>query len=89
MKPFIASLLQIREIVIPFGQWEMFLMRLFCSLHFYDTLPQRMTFATMPFPHGLARMIDFTVLAEPGLWHTEVLGFLPDRLHPGRFSLPP
>ena len=88
MKPFIASLLRIREIVIPFGQWEMFLMRLFCSLHFYDTLPQRVTFATMPFPHGLARMIDFTVLAEPGLWpDTEGnLGFLPDRVQPSAAS---
>ena len=68
MKPFIASLRRIREIVIPFGQWEMFLMRLFCSLHFYDTLPHQVPFATMPFPNGLARMIDFTVLAQPGLW---------------------
>jgi hypothetical protein len=57
-----ASLRQIREIVIPFGQWEMFLMRLLCSLHFYDILPQRVTFSTMPFPNGLAHIIDFTVL---------------------------
>ena len=54
MKQLLASLRRIREIVIPFGQWEMFLMRLFCSLHFYDTLPQRVTFSTMPFPNGLA-----------------------------------
>ena len=90
MKPFIASLLRIREIVIPFGQWEMFLMRLFCSLHFYDTLPHRVSFATMPFPNGLARMIDFTVLAEPGLWPIlkgiSVFCLIAYTL--GRFSLP-
>ena len=68
MKQFLASLRRIREAVIPFGQWEMLLMRLFCSLHFYETLPHHVTFATMPFPNGLAHVIDFTVLAEPGVW---------------------
>jgi hypothetical protein len=68
MKQFLVRLRQIREIVIPFGQWEMVLMRLFCSLHFYDTLPEHVTFSTMPFPNGLAHIIDFTLLAEPGLW---------------------
>ena len=68
MKPLLASLRRIRENVIPFAQWETLLMRLFCSFHFYDTLPHRVTFATMPFPNGLAGVIDFTFLAEPGLW---------------------
>lgn len=64
----LAKLRQIRDTIIPFGEWEMFLMRLFCSLHFYNILPQRVIFSTMPFPNGLAHIIDFTFLAEPGLW---------------------
>jgi hypothetical protein len=68
MKQLLARLRRMREIVVPFAPWEMVLMRLLCSVHFYDTLPQRIPFATMPFPNGLGHLLDFTFLAEPGLW---------------------
>jgi hypothetical protein len=68
MKELLAILRRRREVVLPFASWEMVLMRLLCSVHFYETLPHRISFSTMPFPNGLGRVIDFTFLAEPGLW---------------------
>jgi hypothetical protein len=90
MKPLLANLLRIRESVIPFAHWELLLMRLFCSFHFYDTLPHRVTFSTMPFPNGLARVIDLTFLSEPGLWPILRTLSIPCLIAYtlGRFSLP-
>ena len=44
MKQLLARLRRMREIVLPFAPWEMVLMRLLCSVHFYDTLPASNSF---------------------------------------------
>ena len=57
-----------RPLEIPFASWEMFLMRVACAVLFFVTLPQTVVLDEMQKPHGLGRMVNLTILAEPGLW---------------------
>ena len=90
MKTWLDQIAKFREVVIPFASWEMFLMRLFCSILFYDALADGVEFATMPYPHGFGKWIDVTFLAQPGLWDTLKLLTIPFLLAYtlGRFTLP-
>lgn len=73
----LSRLKGIREVIIPFAGWEMFIMRLAFAWYFYDLLPDLIGFKTMPFPNSLGHWIDFTVVADPTVWSTLRLILLP------------
>lgn len=74
----LSRLKGVREIVIPFAGWEMFVMRAAFSWYFfYEVLPDGISFKTMPFPNSLGHWIDFTFASAPGVWGTLKLLAIP------------
>lgn len=90
MKNLLSKLTKYRDVVIPFEAWEMFFMRLFCSVLYYIALPNGIEFDTMPYPNGFGRWWDVTFLAQPGLWDTLKMATIPFLVVYtfGRFTIP-
>jgi len=68
MKSLLARLSKIHEVVIPFANWELFIIRFLFAYLVYHTIPDGMGLKTQPFPNGLAHWVDFTWISSGDLW---------------------
>jgi len=68
MKSLLARLSKIHEVVIPFANWELFIIRFLFAYLVYHTIPDGMDLKTQPFPNGLAHWVDFTWISSGDLW---------------------
>ncbi len=62
--------INLRETTVPHAPWEMLLMRAAFAWLLWRLLPASVPFIAQPYPTGLARLVDLTFLADPGVYST-------------------